>query len=112
MAVGLNARAHVHAGRRQYDAAVADLDRALVIARATFGNDHQIVAIYSANLGRVHLEQGDAAAAEPLLREALRIRRLAPGIVPNRRRILREEEWRPETITAALDTALTGRRHR
>jgi len=111
VAMDLNALAHLHRPRQRPDEAAAVLHQALAIAQPTFGADHQLVAIYSANLAAAYLARGDAAGAEPLLREALRIRRLAPQIVPSRRRTLREEEWTPEAIAAALETALAGRRH-
>src|SRR5690606_20468507 len=39
------------------------------------GDDHPNIAHYLLNLGRVRLARGDAAAAEPLLRRSLEIRR-------------------------------------
>jgi hypothetical protein len=106
----LNARAHVHVAAHQLDEAAAAREQALAIVRATFGTDHQLVAIYSANLASVALARGDAAGAEPLLREARRIRILAPDVVPSRRRTLATEAWSVGAIDTALGTSLIGLR--
>ena len=107
VAMDLNARAHVHAAAHQLNEAAAAREQALAIVRATFDANHQLVAIYSANLAGASLARGDAAAAEPLLRDALRIRALAPDIVPNRRRTLPAEAWTVGAIGTKLGSALT-----
>ena len=50
-------------------------------------------AIYTINLAAVQVAPATPAAAEPLLREGLRIRSRAPGIVPSRRRTIAEDDW-------------------
>ena len=70
--------------------------------------DHQLVAIYSINLA-AEPRAGDAAAAEPLLREALRVRAHAPGIVPNRRRTFLEDDWSVDATQKLLDAAVAAR---
>ena len=107
VAMDLNARAHVHAAADHLDEAAAAREQALAIVRATFGDDHQLVAIYSANLASVALARSDAVHAEPLLREALRIRALAPDVVPSRRRTLPEEAWTVGALGTTLGTTLT-----
>ena len=67
------------------------------------GVEHQLYAIYSANLAAVYVAQKRPALAAPLLREALRIRSLAPGVVPNRRRTFVEDDWSADAIKALLD---------
>jgi tetratricopeptide (TPR) repeat protein len=47
---------------------------AIRIAKNALGPDHSDVALYELNLARVYLARHDAAAAEPLLRSALRAR--------------------------------------
>ena len=85
------------------------MQQALAIARAALGDEHQLAAIYMVNLAVVQLARDKPAAAEPLLREALQIRRLAPGVVPSRRRTLPEDDWSPEAIRGLIDE-LKGKR--
>ena len=70
--------------------------------------DHQLIAIYTINLASVHLARGEPEAAEPLLREGLRIRALAPQLVPNRRRIFPEDDWTVGATKSLLGAALTA----
>ena len=83
------------------------LEAALAIARPALGSDHQLIAIYTLNLAAVHLARGEAQTAEPLIREGLRIRFLAPQMVPNRRRILPADDWSIAAIRSLLGAALT-----
>jgi tetratricopeptide (TPR) repeat protein len=92
----------------RYDEAEGALKAALEIARPALGNDHQLVAIYTLNLASVHLARGEAAAAEPLIRDALRIRLLAPQAVPNRRRILPEDDWSIGAAKSLLGASLAA----
>ena len=93
VAVTLNSLSRLLREQGRYDEALDALQKALAIARPALGNDHQLVAIYALNLASVHLARGEPAVAEPLIRDALRIRLLAPQAVPNRRRILPEDDW-------------------
>jgi hypothetical protein len=56
----------------------------------------------------VQLARGQPGAAEPLLRDGLRIRLLAPTLVPNRRRILPEDDWSVAATRSLLGAALTA----
>ena len=93
VAVTLNSLSRVLRDQGRYDDAAAALESALNIARPVLGNEHQLIAIYTLNLGSVQLARGKPEAAEPLIREGLRIRLLSPDMVPNRRRILPEDDW-------------------
>ena len=108
VAVTLNSLAHVLREQRRYDEAAAALEGALNIARPVLGTDHQLVAIYSINLASVHLARGRAAAAEPLLREGLRIRTRSPELVPNRRRIFPDDDWSVGATKSLLGATLTA----
>jgi hypothetical protein len=46
-----------------------------------------------------------------LLRDGLRIRSLAPGVVPSRRRTWLEDDWSLDATKRLLDTALLAQRH-
>jgi tetratricopeptide (TPR) repeat protein len=98
VAVTLNSLSRVLRDQGRNDEAAAALEAALDIARPALGSGHQLVAIYTLNLASVQLARGDLKAAEPLAREGLRVRRLSPQMVPNRRRIFPEDDW---TIAAA-----------
>jgi tetratricopeptide (TPR) repeat protein len=106
--VTLNSLSHVFSHQGRYDEAAASLEAALKIGRTALGNEHQLVGIYSINLGVVQLERKDFASAESLLREGLRIRALSPQLVPNRRRILPEDDWSLAAIKSLLGASLTG----
>jgi Flp pilus assembly protein TadD len=86
------------------------LKEALDIARAALGNDHQLVAIYAINLAVVQLERKDPATAEALLREGLRIRARAPGLVPSRRRTRLQDDWSIGATKSLLGASLVGLR--
>jgi hypothetical protein len=58
----------------------------------------------------VQLTRGEAASAEPLIRDAIRIRRAAPQAVPNRRRILPEDDWSIGAAGSLLGASLTALR--
>jgi hypothetical protein len=71
------------------------------------------VAIYTINLGAVQLARktpAAAAAAELLLRDGLRIRSLAPGVVPSRRRTFVENDWSVGATKSLLGAALLAQR--
>ena len=108
VAVTLNSLSRVLRDQGRYDEAAAALEAALDIARPALGSDHQLVAIYTINLASVHLARMSPRAAEPLLREGLRIRLLAPQMVPNRRRIFPEDDWSIAATKSLLGAALTG----
>jgi tetratricopeptide (TPR) repeat protein len=108
VATSLNSLSHALRDQGRYDEAAAALRRALEIARGVLGTDHQLVAIYSINLASVLLVQKTPEAAEPLLREGLRIRALAPGLVPSRRRILPEDDWSLGATKSLLGAALVA----
>ena len=88
VATTLNSLARVLREQRRYNEAVAALDSALEIARPALGADHQLVGIYTLNLASIQLARKDPEAAEALAREGVRIRALAPDLVPSRRRRL------------------------
>jgi eukaryotic-like serine/threonine-protein kinase len=92
-ATTLNSLAHVLLEQRRYEEAAVAAGEASTIANAAFGHDHQLLAVYTLNLAAVEMARGKPVAAEPLLREGLRIRTKAPGIVPGRRRTWLEDDW-------------------
>ena len=106
VAVVLNSMAHVLRVQGRYDEAAAALKDASDIGRATLGNDHQLVAIYTINLAAVQLARKAPEAAEPLLREGLRVRAVAPGVVPGRRRTLSEDDWSVGATKSLLGATL------
>ena len=108
IATTLNTLSRVLLQERRYDESAAALQEALDIARAALGADHQLVAIYTINLGAVRLVQKQPAAAEPLLREGLRVRALAPGIVPARRRTFPEDDWSLAATKSLLGASLAA----
>lgn len=61
-------------------------------------NDHPLIATYKVTLARVHLARRQAAEAEPLLRQALRIRQHA----------FPESDWRIGVTKSLLGDALTS----
>jgi serine/threonine protein kinase/tetratricopeptide (TPR) repeat protein len=93
VAMTLNSLSRVLVEQGRYTEAVDALEHALAIARPALGPDHQLVGIYTLNLASVQLTRKNPAAAESLAREGLRIRSLAPGLVPNRRRTFVEDDW-------------------
>lgn len=106
VATTLNNLSRVLVKSGRLDEAEVALREALDIVRAALGSDHQLVAIYTSNAGSVQLAKKQPAAAEPLLREGLRIRSLAPEIVPSRRRTLIEDEWTIGSIKSLLGASL------
>ena len=104
----LNSLSHVLLAERRTAEAASSLEEALDIARASLGNDHQLVAIYSINLASVQFARRKAAEAEPLLREGLRIRMLAPEIVPGRRRTFLDDDWSPGATKSLLGATLVS----
>jgi len=108
VAVTLNSLSRVLREQGRYDDAAAALQSALNIARPALGSEHQLVAIYTINLGAVRLARGEAAAAETLIREGLRVRLLSPQMVPNRRRILPEDDWPIGATRSLLGASLVA----
>jgi hypothetical protein len=84
------------------------LEEALDIARPALGSEHQLVAIYTINLAAVQLARKEPAAAEALLREGLRIRTLAPNLVPSRRRTFPEDDWSLGATKSLLGASLVA----
>jgi eukaryotic-like serine/threonine-protein kinase len=85
--------------RRQghLDEAASLIDEALQTARAgALHTDNPLLAIMNTDRARVHLERGEPAAAEPLLREVLRVQRLAYP----------EGSWRIASTQSLLGAAL------
>ena len=107
VAATLNSLSRALLEERRYDESAAAGSEAAAIAASVLGADHQLVAIYTCNLAAVHAAGGNAAAAEPLLREGLRIRGLAPGIVPTRRRTRVEDDWSVGAARSLLGAVLT-----
>ena len=97
----------------RYEEAVFALQDALKIAGPALGPDHQLVAIYTINLGAAQLARktpAATAAAEVSLRDGLRIRSLAPGIVPSRRRTFPDNDWSTGATKSLLGAALFAQR--
>jgi serine/threonine protein kinase/Tfp pilus assembly protein PilF len=108
VAVTLNSLSRVLREEGRYDEAADALQSALNIARPTLGPDHQLIAIYTINLGSIQLARGDPKSAEALIREGLRIRRLSPQTVPNRRRIRPDDDWTIGATESLLGASLTA----
>ncbi len=108
VAIMLNNLAHALVHQGKYDDAAVALQQALDIVRPTFGNRHQFMAIYTINAGAVALKRHQPDAAAALLREGLRIRALAPTIVPSRRRSFPEDDWTLAATQHLLDEALSA----
>jgi serine/threonine protein kinase/tetratricopeptide (TPR) repeat protein len=98
LAVNLNNLAFALREQRKFDDAVQALERALVLSVPAKGDDSPTVAHYRANLGRVYLAKGDAAAAEPLFRQSLAARL----------RAFKEQDWRVAMTKSLLGSALTS----
>ena len=81
----------------KYDEAASVLDEGIRMARASLGDDHPLMAFGKIYMARVDLGRRDAAAAVPLLRDALRIRL----------RIFPPDDWRVGVPKSILGQALT-----
>src|SRR5262249_51636431 len=57
----------------------------------------------------VDLARKDPAAADALAREGLRVRALAPGLVPSRRRTFDQDDWSIGRAKSLLGAALAAR---
>jgi len=93
--------------------AVSALENALRIAGSALGPDHPLVAIYTINLGAAQLARGTpaaTAAAELLIRDGLRMRLLAPYVVPARRRTFPDNDWTIGGTKSLLGAALLAER--
>ncbi len=104
----LNNLSRVLRDQARYGEAASALREALEIARPALGSEHQLVAIYSINLAAVQVALHEPAAAEPLLREGLRVRVRAPGIVPSRRRTFLEDDWSVGATESLLGASLVA----
>ena len=65
-----------------------------------------LVAIYMVDRAALHLADGRADLAVPLLQDALRIRVRAGGVVPSRRRMRAEIGWSVEATQLLLEQAM------
>jgi len=108
VAVTLNSLSRILRDQGRYDEAAAALEAALDIARPALGSEHQLIAIYTINLASVQFARREPKAAEALLRDGLRIRVLAPQLVPNRRRIFPEDDWSVGATKSLLGAVLTA----
>jgi serine/threonine protein kinase/tetratricopeptide (TPR) repeat protein len=108
VATTLNSLSHVLFYQQRFDEAATALQEAWDIVRTALDRDNQLVAIYTINLGEVRLAQRDAAAAEALLREGLRLRAVTPDVVPMRRRTLPQDDWSVGATKALLGASLTA----
>jgi serine/threonine protein kinase/tetratricopeptide (TPR) repeat protein len=108
VATTLNSLAHVLVEQDLRDEAASSLQEALAIARGALGSNHQLVAIYAINLASVEHARKETAAAEALLREGLRIRSLAPTIVPQRRRTFIQDDWSVGAAKSLLGASLVA----
>jgi tetratricopeptide (TPR) repeat protein len=106
----LNSLAHVLLQSGQPDVAAALSREALDVFRQSVGPDHQLVAIYTINHAAVLMALHRAGEAEPLLREGLRVRLLAPGLVPIRRRTWLVDDWSVAATKSLLGAALVEQR--
>jgi serine/threonine protein kinase/tetratricopeptide (TPR) repeat protein len=113
VAATLNSLSRVLLLQGRPDEAASALREALDIAGVALAPDHQLLAIYSINLGAVQLARktpAAAAAAEVLLRDGLRIRARAPGVVPSRRRTFVEDDRSVGATKSLLGAALLAQR--
>ena len=108
VATTLNSLAHVLRQSGRHVEAASALQTALDIVRPTLGADHQLVAIYSINRAAALIAANQAAAAEPLLREGLRVRSQVPGVVPSRRRTLLDDDWSVGATKSLLGASLVA----
>ena len=106
VATTLNSLARVLVERERHDEAARALSEARELASAGYGANHQLVALYTINLASLEMARNRPEAAEPLLREGLRIRALAPGVVPSRRRTRLEDDWSVGAARSLLGAAL------
>jgi serine/threonine protein kinase/tetratricopeptide (TPR) repeat protein len=113
VAATYNTLSRVLLDQGRHEEAISALENALRIAGSALGPDHPLVAIYTINLGAAQLARGTpaaTAAAELLLRDGLRIRLLAPGVVPARRRTFPDNDWSIGGTKSLLGAALLAER--
>ncbi len=113
VAATYNSLARVLFDQGRYEEAGSRLRDALNVVSSALRPDHPLVAIYSINLAAVQLARGTpaaAAAADQLLRDGLRIRSLAPGVMPSRRRTFIEDDWSIGATKSLLGAALLAQR--
>ncbi|MGE5412701.1 MAG: tetratricopeptide repeat protein, partial [Syntrophomonadaceae bacterium] len=82
----------------KYDEAAADAEKGIRVTEATSGKDHPLIAFGEIYLAEVHLARNEPSLAEPLLRDALRIRQ----------RTFRADDWRIGVPRSDLGAALTA----
>ena len=109
-AMTLNNLSRVLARLGRYDEAATAMESALAVAQPALGRQHQLVAIYSINMAAVQLARNAPDAAERLLRDALRVRLLAPHAIPSRRRTLPEDHWSIAAVKSMLGASLMAQR--
>lgn len=90
----------VYRRQRRFADAIATLDDALQMARGALGPDRPLVATLAIERAQVDLDRGEAAAAEALLREGLRVQRLTCG----------DDSWKIAATKSLLGAALIGLR--
>ncbi len=99
--------------RGKRTAAIAAAVQALDIIRPALGQEHQLYAIYAIDLAALHMADGRADLARPLLEGSLRVRARAPHVVPSRRRALGTGQVSlpapVRVLTAASDAVPNGR---
>jgi serine/threonine protein kinase len=110
VATTLNNLARVSMALGRPDAAAAAAQEALDIARPALGSHHQLVAIFTLNAAAAQLRLRQPAIAEALVREGLRVRALAPNVVPTRRRTFLDDDWSLGAAKSLLGAVLTARR--
>ena len=98
LAIKLNNLSRPLLQQGKYDEAAARSSRGPADRDRRVRRPAPVVANYKVNLGRVHLARKDAASAEPLLRQALEIRR----------RAFPEGDWRIAMAKSLLGEALTS----
>jgi eukaryotic-like serine/threonine-protein kinase len=101
LAVPLNNLAFALREQGKYDEAARSLEEAIGLAIAAQGDQSRPVAHYRANLARVYIAKGDAATAEPLLRQSLAVRLHE----------FRENDWKVGVTKSLLGSALTSLKH-
>jgi len=98
VAAALNNLGHPLREQGKYEEAAVAAEEAIALAIAAGGDQHPDVATFKANLARIHVARGEPVKAEPLLREALAIRR----------RAFSADDWRIASTESLLGAALTA----
>ncbi len=109
VAMMLRTLAHELRAQGRLREAAATLDEAVSAARTALGDEHQLVAIYLLERADLHRVSGQPDLARALAEEALRIRALAPDVVPMRRRAFADDAWSLEDGRRLLARLATSR---